>query len=82
MHYKLKYYVLFLAAHPYFSIFVERHTGISNIYNLIKNAEMKKFLLITAIVTSMIALSCSKETDTLSTANFNVEEAKTAFVNN
>lgn len=82
MCYKSKYYVLFLAAHPYFSIFVERHTGISNIYNLIKNAEMKKFLLITAIVTSMIALSCSKETDTLSTANFNVEEAKTAFVNN
>ena len=43
---------------------------------------MRKFLLITAIVTSMIAQSCSKESDTLSTTNFNVEEAKAAFVNN
>lgn len=43
---------------------------------------MRRFLLITAIVTSMIAQSCSKESDTLSTTNFNVKEAKAAFVNN
>lgn len=43
---------------------------------------MRNFLLITAIATSMIAQSCSKESDTLSTTNFNVEEAKAAFVNN
>lgn len=43
---------------------------------------MKRLSLFAAIILLLIAQSCSKESDTLLTANFNIEEAKAAFVNN
>lgn len=43
---------------------------------------MKKIFLLSAIVISMIAQSCSKSTDVLTTTSFNIEEAKMSFANN
>lgn len=43
---------------------------------------MKKILFFAAIITSLIAQSCSKSTDDLTTTSFNIEEAKMSFVNN
>ena len=43
---------------------------------------MKKILFFAAIITSLIAQSCSKSTDDLTTTSFNIEEAKMSFANN
>ncbi len=43
---------------------------------------MKKIFLFTAIVISLIAQSCSKSTDDLTTSNFDIEEAQAVFVSN
>lgn len=43
---------------------------------------MKKILFFAAIITSLIAQSCSKSTDDLTTTSFNIDEAKMSFANN
>lgn len=43
---------------------------------------MKRIIILSTIIFSLIVLSCSKNTEGLSTTDFAVEEAKAAFVNN
>ena len=43
---------------------------------------MKRKLALAIIIFSLITISCSKKIDRLSTTEFNIEEAKAAFVNN